>query len=349
MAAVRTAVVLLNLGGPDGPQAVQPFLRNLFSDPAIIRLPDPLRWMLARLISSRRAPVAREAYGRIGGKSPLLDETARQAEALGKKLADADFRVFVCMRYWHPMAAEVARDVAGYRPDRVVLLPLYPQFSTATTASSVKAWHAAAVSAGLRVETRTVCCYPTSAGFVETLAQLARRGIDEASKTAKPRVLFSAHGLPKRFVDQGDPYQHQVEATVAAVLRRLALPALDHVICYQSRVGRLEWLKPYTEDEVRRAGADRVPLVVVPIAFVSEHIETLGELDIDYRVLAKEAGAPAYVRVPAVGMDPAFIDALAGLAKDAFRRPAPVGAEGGGRFCTAGWSACPVSPAGRAT
>jgi ferrochelatase len=343
VATLRTAVVLFNLGGPDSPEAVRPFLENLFGDPAILRLPTPIRWLLARLIAARRTPVAQQSYGRIGGRSPLLDETRKQADALSAALADEGVRIFVCMRYWHPMADQVAVEVREFAPDRIVLLPLYPQYSTATTASSIRAWEAVAGRAGLDHPTVRFCCYPTAAGFIDALARLASAALDKASAAGTPRVLFSAHGLPQAFVDRGDPYQHQVERTVAAVMRRLERPGLDYAICYQSRVGRLEWLRPYTEDEVRRAGADRVPIVVVPVAFVSEHVETLVELDLDYRALAEAAGAPCYVRAPAVGTDPAFIAALAAMVRSAADRPASVAADGGGRLCAPRWAGCPVA------
>jgi ferrochelatase len=342
MAAVKAAVVLFNLGGPDGPDAIAPFLLNLFSDPAILRQPTPVRWLLARLISSRRTPLARESYGRIGGKSPLLEETRKQAEALAAALAEPEARTFVCMRYWHPMADEVAESVKRFAPSRIVLLPLYPQYSTATAASSMAAWHAAAGRVGLTIPTRAVCCYPTASGFIDALTRLTRRGLDGASGAGTPRILFSAHGLPQSFIDRGDPYRYQVEATVAAVLRRLGPMEADHVICYQSRVGRLEWLRPYTEDEIRRAGADRRPIVVVPVAFVSEHVETLVELDLDYRALAERTGVPLYVRTPTVGSDPAFVGTLADLVRGALGRPAKVAAECGGRLCPAVWRGCPV-------
>ena len=164
----RLAVVLLNLGGPDSPAAVEPFLYNLFSDPAIIRLPQPLRWALARLISRRRAPVARAIYAHLGGGSPLLPNTQAQAAALEGLLQaeDSEVKVFIAMRYWHPVSAETAREVAGYGPDEILLLPLYPQYSTTTTESSIAAWEKAAASAGLRAPTRAVCCYPAEEGFI---------------------------------------------------------------------------------------------------------------------------------------------------------------------------------------
>ncbi len=308
----RLAVVLFNLGGPDRPEAVQPFLFNLFNDPAIISLPQPLRWLLARLISWRRAPVAQEIYRQLGGGSPLLPNTKAQAVSLEQALGDiGTVKVFIAMRYWQPLSDETAAAVKNFAPDEIVLLPLYPQFSTTTTASSLKQWSISARHAGLRTGSCTVCCYPSDEGFVEASATLVRPAYERAAAAGRPRLLFTAHGLPQRVVDRGDPYQKHVEATAAAIVDRLAIDGLDWRISYQSRVGPLEWLKPYTEDELRRAGSDRVPLVVAPIAFVSEHSETLVELDITYREEALKLGVPRYERVPTVGTHPAFIDGLA--------------------------------------
>jgi ferrochelatase len=317
---MKTAIILFNLGGPDGPDAVKPFLFNLFNDPAIIRLPQPLRWLVAALIARRRAPTARAIYDRMGGRSPILPNTEAQARALEAALGPG-FKCFIAMRYWRPRARDEVAAVKAWAPDRVLLLPLYPQFSTTTTASSVREWQREAARAGLSVPTRTLGCYPANPGFVAAVADRVRAGLTQFEGRARPRVLFSAHGLPKKIVDAGDPYQVQVEESVAAVMAQLAMPDLDRVICYQSRVGPLEWLGPSTEAEVVRAGADRVPLLVVPIAFVSEHSETLVELDIEYRELAHREGVPDYVRVPTVDADPQFIAGLAnevrhGLAAD---------------------------------
>lgn len=332
----RIAVVAYNLGGPDSPEAVKPFLKNLFSDPMIIRLPGPLRWFVASMISRRRAPVAREIYAKIGGRSPILPETQKQADALQAALGD-DFRVFVAMRYWHPFADQVARDVAAWKPDRVVLLPLYPQFSTTTTESFLRIWRNAARAASLDAPTAEVCCYPDHEGFVRALHRATADAIAELPEGTKYRVLFSAHGLPKKIVEAGDPYADQVERTAAAVVARLGIAGLDSVVCYQSRVGPLEWLKPYTEDEIRRAGEDKTALVVVPVAFVSEHSETLVELDMEYRDLAHEAGVPAYVRAPTVNADAAFIAGLAAIV-----RAAPeTGTMPGGISCPPGFRDCP--------
>jgi ferrochelatase len=341
---MTVAVILFNLGGPDGPDAVEPFLFNLFSDKAIIGLPGLLRRPLARLISRRRAPVAREIYAKMGGGSPILANTEAQAQALEARLraAGLDAKVFIAMRYWRPFADETARAVAAAKPTKIVLLPLYPQYSTTTTASSLKNWHAAARAAGLDCETRAVCCYPAEWGFVEALAGAIRENL-AAWSGKPPRILFSAHGLPKKVIRRGDPYQWQVERTAAAVAGALGQAAADCVVCYQSRVGPLEWIGPSTEEEVRRAGRDAVPVMVVPIAFVSEHSETLVELDIEYRHLAEKVGVPAYVRVPTVSAREAFIAGLADLVQGALQRPGAIAPDGGQRICPAEFGRCALN------
>jgi len=309
----RTAVVVFNLGGPDSLEAVEPFLFNLFNDPSIIRQPGPIRWLIAKIISARRAPVAKEIYHQIGGRSPILEETRKQAEALQCVLGNEDVcRVFIGMRYWHPFVEECIAEVKAHAPERIILLPLYPQFSTTTTESFQRVWKLAAAKSGLDCPTTTICCYPTEPGFIESMVALTRSGLDRIGQ--KPvRVLFSAHGLPEKFVKAGDPYQTQVEMTVRAVVDSLAIADLDYTICYQSRVGPMEWLRPYMDDEIRRAGRDGISLVVTPVAFISEHSETLVELDIEYARLAAEVGVPGYVRCATVGTDPQFIQGLARL------------------------------------
>ncbi len=309
----RLAVVLFNLGGPDSPQAVRPFLFNLFNDRAIISLPNPFRWLLARLISTTRAKKARAIYAHIGGRSPLLPETEAQAAALQARLP-AGSKVFIAMRYWHPLTAPTVAEVKAFAPDEIVLLPLYPQFSTTTSGSSFLAWRAEAKRQGLTAPTREVATWPVLPGWINTVAQGVQQALAEAA--GRPvRVLFSAHGLPKKIVTAGDPYQIQVEVSVRALVVALAIPDLDYVVCYQSKVGPLEWIGPSTESEIVRAGGDGVAIVMVPVAFVSEHSETLVELDIEYRELAEHHKVPGYWRVATAGVAPAFINGLAELVK----------------------------------
>lgn len=343
---MRVAVILFNLGGPDKLDSVQPFLFNLFQDPAIISVPQPFRWILAKLISSRRAPIAQEIYEHIGGKSPLLELTKEQADALEVECRDiGEVKAFICMRYWHPMSPEAVSNVKEYAPDKIILLPLYPQFSTTTSGSSIDDWLKQARKAGLDVPTVEVCCYPRESGWISAQAKLVAETYAKVVGDKKPRVLFSAHGLPKKVIEKGDPYQWQVEQTSAAVAQELNIKDLDWIVCYQSRVGPLEWIGPSTEDEIARAGEDDTPLIVVPIAFVSEHSETLVELDIEYGELAEEAGVPEYHRVPAVGTHPDFINAIGSLVRRAtahqvVKSGACISGEGG-RLCPAHHSQCP--------
>lgn len=334
----RTAVVIFNLGGPDSLKSVRPFLFNLFNDPLIIRQPRLVRWLIAWLISKRRAPVAQEIYAQIGGRSPILEETRRQSEALQQALGSSDeYRVFVAMRYWHPFAEECAAEVKSFSPDRIVLLPLYPQFSTTTTESFYRIWNMAAARSKLDCPSTMVCCYPREDGFIEAMAALTRTCL-KTDTQGSIRVLFSAHGLPKKFVASGDPYQAQVEMTVSAIVDRLSIPDLDYVVCYQSRVGPVEWLRPYTDDEIRRAGKDKKSVVVVPVAFVSEHSETLVELDVEYAELAKQMGVPEYIRCPTVGVDKNFVRGLADLVRNA---PEQAIVSGFGRkLCADDFEAC---------
>lgn len=335
----KVAVVLFNLGGPDGPGAVRPFLFNLFNDPAIIGVPTPVRWLLAKLISVRRAPVAREIYENLGGGSPLLKNTQAQADALEKVLG-SQTRCFVAMRYWHPFAAETAARVKAFSPDRIVLLPLYPQFSTTTTGSSLRGWSAAAEKAGLDVATQTVCCYFTEPGFIGTIAARVRTSLESLAER-KPRILFTAHGLPEKIIAAGDPYQWQVEQTAEALVAAIDRPDLDWTVCYQSRVGPLEWIKPYTSDILEEAGRDGRPVVVVPIGFTSEHSETLVELDIEYRELAESAGVPHYDRIDTVGDSAKFIEGLADVVRRVIADGATLFGDGGTCACPDGFSGCP--------
>ena len=284
-----------------------------------------------------------EIYRELGGGSPLLPNTEAQAKALEAALnggSDA-FKVFIAMRYWHPRAAAAAKAVAAYGPDQVLLVPLYPQYSTTTSASSLKEWHKEAKAAGLKAPSRTLCCYPEEAGFVAATVNRLQETLRSLEHETAPRVLFSAHGLPKKIVEKGDPYQWQVEQSVAAVVQAMGEVNLDYQVCYQSRVGPLEWIGPATEAEIERAGREGRPVIVVPIAFVSEHSETLVELDIEYRELAEEAGVPLYLRVPTVSCDDAFIAGLAHQITALQGSDRLLCSHVEGRFCPARWSGCP--------
>ena len=339
---MRLAVVLFNLGGPDSLDAVEPFLRNLFGDPAILSLPGVIRLPLARFIASRRAPFAREIYRKIGGRSPLIDETRAQAEALDKVLAERglDAKCFVAMRCWHPFSDEVARAVKAWNADAIVQLPLYPQFSTTTSASSFADWARAARDIKLTVPTTRLCCYPKTEGFIAAVAELIHRTFTSAKPGVDYRLLLSAHGLPKRTIAKGDPYQWQVEQTAAALVDALGIKGLDWQVCYQSRVGPLEWIGPATDAEIRRAGKDGKGVIVAPVAFVSEHSETLVELDMEYAHLAQASGVVDYLRVPTVSTHPKFIAALAALIMSASEDCTTTNGLGG-RLCPHAFTTCP--------
>ena len=339
----RLAVVLFNLGGPDGPQAVRPFLFNLFADPAIIGAPLPIRLALAAFISTTREASARKNYDLMGGASPLLPETRAQAEALEVALAarseEFETRVFVAMRYWKPFTHETAQEVANWRPEHVVLLPLYPQFSTTTTGSSLKAWKKAYSGPGL---VHSVCCYPTAEGLIKAHAARIEAAWRDAGSPDNVRLLFSAHGLPEKVIEAGDPYQRQIEATAAAVAAVAArLPQFpDWQVCYQSRVGPLKWIGPSTPEALDRAAKDGKGVVVTPIAFVSEHVETLVELDHEYGALAREKGISPYIRARALGVEPSFIETLARASLASLEGPGPAPFES--TACASNCSACPA-------
>ncbi|HEY0283564.1 MAG TPA: ferrochelatase [Rhizomicrobium sp.] len=332
---MKLAVVLFNLGGPDSPEAVEPFLRNLFGDPAILSLPSFVRKPLARFIAKRRAPIARAIYAKIGGRSPILEETQAQARALEKALDEHEARAFIAMRCWKPFSDEAARAIKAWGAEHIVLLPLYPQFSTTTTGSALTDWRRAASAAGLTAPQSGPCCYPRLPGFIEAMAGLTLEAMAKTQPGLSYRLLLSAHGLPERIVAKGDPYRWQVEQTAAALVERLGVA--DWTVCYQSRVGPVKWITPATDAEIRRAGADGKGAIVVPISFVSEHSETLVELDMEYGDLARQAGVRDYLRVPTVSTRPEFISGLARLVRQSLAHPRE---SAGGRLCPAAQGRC---------
>lgn len=311
----RLAVVLFNLGGPDNPQAIRPFLYNLFYDPAIIPWPNPFRRMLAWGISRGRSKKAEKIYEILGGRSPIYENTQIQAKALKETLTyrfpEYESEVFIAMRYWHPFSHETKKEVQDFEPDRVLLLPLYPQFSGTTTGSSFNDW-----SKDWPEETINIGCYFDQKDFIEAYCNLIFEECKKVPSRQPIRFLFSAHGLPKRNILKGDPYQWQVEQTVQKVvifLKENFAIEIDHVLCYQSKVGKLEWIGPSLSDEIERAALDGVGVVVVPISFVSEHSETLVELDVEYAKKSKALGIPYYGRVSTVMDHDKFIYGLGSL------------------------------------
>jgi protoporphyrin/coproporphyrin ferrochelatase len=310
---MKKAVILFNLGGPDKLESVEPFLFNLFNDPEILSIPSIFRYPLAKFISKRRAPIAKAIYGEIGNKSPILELTQEQANSLESSLSiRGDYKCFVVMRCWHPRAADVLKKVKEFNPEEVILLPLYPQFSAATSGSSINEWNDLCKKENFNIKTKTICCYPTENNFIKSHARLIRKTIKNL-ENKKFKLLFSAHGLPEIKIKKGDPYQWQVEETVKRIMIELKEDNLDHVISYQSRVGPLKWIGPSTDDEIIRYSKENKGIVIVPVAFVSEHSETLVELDIEYRKLAEKNGCSFYKRVPALGIEENFIKGLSEL------------------------------------
>ena len=311
---MKKAVILFNLGGPDKLENVKPFLFNLFNDPAILNLPTFLRYPLAKLISTRRAPTAKKIYQEIGGASPILKLTVEQSSALEKRLNESDkrneYKSFVVMRCWNPRAEKVINDVRSYNPEEIILLPLYPQFSAATSGSSIKEWHDVCKKNNYKTKTSTICCYPTDTLFIKSHTNEIKSKIKNLDNY---KLIFSAHGLPEKNIKKGDPYQWQVEQSVKNIVKNLGLENLDWILSYQSRVGPLKWIKPSTDDVIIENSKLGKKIVLVPIAFVSEHSETLVELDIEYKELADKNGCTEYIRVPALGTNPDFINSLSNL------------------------------------
>lgn len=313
----KIAVVLFNLGGPDSKASIEPFLMNFFMDKNIIRAPLPIRWMVAKLISIRRSKrEAGDSYGELGDKSPLLANSQEQAsllESVLNKDGNNQYKTFVCMRYWHPMSDEVAENVKQWGADYIILLPLYPQYSTTTTRSSYQVWNKACSEIALNIPTTLICCYPFEDGFIRASAENVRMVYDQAARETgqRPRVLFSAHGLPEDVITDGDPYQWQCEQSAARMAIATGIDNLDWQICYQSRVGPKKWLGPSTEEALEKVAHDKVPVVILPHAFTQEHVETLVEIEIEYREVAHELGITGFYRVPTVGTHPAFIEGLA--------------------------------------
>ena len=307
---MKKAVILFNLGGPDKLESIEPFLFNLFNDPAIIGIPSIFRYPLAKFISKRRVSIARNIYEKIGNKSPILELTNNQARNLENNLLKkGDYKCFVVMRCWHPRAFDVIKKVKEYNPEEIILLPLYPQFSASTSGSSINEWNDLCKKENYKVKTRTICCYPTESNFIAAHVSLIKKTTENIENN-NFKLIFSAHGLPESKIKKGDPYQWQIGEAVKEIISKLNNKNINHVISYQSRLGPMKWIGPSTDEEIIKYSKEKKGIVIVPVAFVSEHSETLVELDIEYKKLAEENGCSFYKRVPTLGVEVNFIKGL---------------------------------------
>ena len=310
----KVAVVLLNLGSPASYAEVEPFLFSMFSDRYIIDLPAICRIPLAKLIAKLRAPISKKIHSRIGEKSVLMEENAAQGLALESALntagGETEYKVFVCMRHSAPSAPQVVLDVHSYGPDRVILLPLYPQYCFVTTQSSVDAWHRASYELGYTFNTHIIWHYYNNSHYIAAHCELLLREYNKVLEThgIPPRVLFSAHNIPLSLIRKGDPYEQHIRWNVELILQALKIPNLDSVLSFQSRItSPRRWLAPSTKQEIMKAAKDGVPVLLVPLSFTAENSETLVELDLDYGILL-ETGK--FFRVPTLGTHPSFIQCL---------------------------------------
>lgn len=314
---MKKAVVLFNLGGPQSLNKVRPFLFNLFYDPYILRLPNPFRWIAAYLISLLRHKKSQKIYEKMGGSSPLFYNTLKQAKALERLLNKTDlsdsYKVFIAMRYAEPFTKQTIQTIKKENPHEIILCPLYPHFSTTTTLSSLREWEIWAKKENLKTLTKFLCCYPKEEFFITPYVESIYPIYLRAKKIASVRLLFSAHSLPQKIIDSGDPYQQQVEQSaykIVEILQKKIDTPIDFKVCYQSKVGPVKWLEPTLNDALENAAKDKVSVIIVPISFVSEHAETLVELDIDFKAKAEILGIPFYERVATIGTTPTFIEGL---------------------------------------
>jgi len=320
----KLGVVLFQLGGPDSLEAIEPFLYNLFSDPDIIDFPFAriARQPLAKLISATRARHVRHHYQEIGGRSPILEFTRRQAQALEAELRhDSDARVVVAMRYWHPFTAQAIAELEAHAPHEVVLLPLYPQYSRTTTGSSINEWWRRFHPNGWNPQVHVVSEFHDDARYIDTLAAAIDESLAAFDDPAEVDMVFSAHSVPMDVIEAGDPYQQQIERTVDLVWERGGWPGRRH-LCYQSKVGASKWLQPSMHATIQRLaeqGSRRV--LVVPVSFVSDHVETLHEIDIEHRAQARSLGIQEFRLMPGFNDSPRFIGVLADLVRSRVGQP----------------------------
>ncbi|WP_243372031.1 ferrochelatase [Geotalea sp. SG265] len=310
----KTAVLLLQMGGPDSIEAVEPFLFNLFSDREIIKIgPAFLQPFIARFICRRRAPKVEGYYEKIGGKSPIRELTEAQAQALEAQLGEG-YRVFVAMRYWKPTTIEALAAIKREGISRIIALSLYPHYSRATTGSSINELKRVLGEAGVHFDVHYIDRFFNHPLYIQALTERIEEGLRQFGDRTNVTLVFSAHSLPQSFIDDGDPYLDHILETVRLVMERLG--DVEYHLSFQSRAGPVKWLEPSTEEMLRKLAAEgRKELLMVPLSFVSDHIETLYEVDIQYAEEAKLLGIEKFRRSPSLNSSPLFIECLAELVK----------------------------------
>ena len=349
----KTGVLIINLGTPDSTSwlDIRKYLKEFLSDRRVIEV-NPIIWQIIlnvfilNLRPSKTAKAYKEIWMKEENISPLLYYTKKQAEKLSISISKENLVVDYAMRYGNPSIRSKIKTLHEMGCENLVILPLYPQYSSTTTGSSFANWVKVCEEKNFTAKTFSVCCYPLNAGWIEAQASLLKIELEKCDNSEEALVLFSAHGLPKKIIKKGDPYQHQIEISAQAIADKARLSSEAWVICYQSRVGPLEWIGPSTESILEQAGREHREVVLLPIAFVSEHSETLVELDIEYKDLANQAGVKSYYRVPAVSTHSSFISGLGDLVLQSFERQQEVCSEVGTKLCNREHSFCPLIETG---
>ncbi len=305
----KNAVVLFNLGGPDSLDAVQPFLFNLFSDPDIFKIPFGQK-LFANLISKNRATKVKEEYKLVGGKSPINDWTELQRKNLEEsfKSSGYDMDVYVAMRYWNPLTEETVKKVESMNYDKIVMLPLYPHYSITTTGSSFNEWKK--WYKGDKSKLIYINDYYLNEIYIKAINERIDESLKKFTFSDEVQLVFSAHGTPVSLVKKGDPYSHQIKDTVEAVVKARNYSHKHH-LCFQSKVGPMKWLEPSTDKMIEKlASESKYHLLIIPISFVSDHVETLFELNIEYRHIADNCNIERYIVMEGLNDSSTFIEAL---------------------------------------
>lgn len=312
----KTAVLLLQMGGPDSLDAIEPFLYNLFSDRDIIRIgPAFLQPVIARFISRRRSKKVAGYYRQIGGRSPIRELTEQQAARLEDALGSG-YRCFVAMRYWKPFTDEALAAIRAEDINKIIVLPLYPHYSRATSGSSLNELQRCLELSGNNFSLKYIQHFFDHPLYIQALVDRINTALGSFTERSGVQLLFSAHGLPQSFIDSGDPYLEHIQATVRQVMRSFG--DITHHLAFQSRAGPVKWLEPSTEDTITKLAASGCKqLLVVPLSFVSDHIETLYEIDIQYRQEAQALGIHDFRRIESLNASPLFIECLAELVRNA--------------------------------